>query len=514
MITTNMPSQKQKIEHRRNVFSGPDAVRDFLNPECNPPLPLVEIPKHLNPFYKDNVRIFAKLMNFLPLANVKSLPAYNMLLEKELANTLRGTKSLIENSSGNTVFSLAVIGRIFGVPKTRAIVSHEVTWGKLQLLRLFGTEITVNKEPICPDPGDKESGIYKAKQIGKHKGWFNPGQYDNTANPRAHEKWTGPQIWTQTEGNISVFCAGLGTTGTIIGTSRYLKRQSSKVMTVGVARTPNNPVPGVRTPNLLREIAFDWKQATDHIEEVGTKESFEKSVELCRAGIVAGPSSGFALQGLLQFIKKQKENGSLKKLQKRNGEIVAVFICPDSPFPYLDEYFEYLDDSHFPKIEHEELLMNKPGQKKEITDARYDFDVGTDDAYEMAYAISPKEAWLQLKESGEIPIRPGVAIVDIRTKGEFLHFHLPGSERMDAHSITDNLSKLSRKWKGKKVFLLCPMGIRTRVIAQFLREKKIEAYSIKGGTTEWSARDLPRWRPNICNIRDRAPNAPKAQIPF
>ena len=187
-----MQKDTQRIQNRLNVFSGPDAVKDFLNPDCNPPLPLVEIPKHLNLFAKDGVRVFAKLMNFLPLANVKSLPAYNMLLEKENGGGLDGITSLIENSSGNTVFSLAVIGRLFGIAKTKAIVSHEVSWGKLQMLRFFGTEVMVNEEPICPDPSDKESGIYKAKQIGEQEGWFNPGQYDNEANPRAHEQWTGP----------------------------------------------------------------------------------------------------------------------------------------------------------------------------------------------------------------------------------------------------------------------------------------------------------------------------------
>ena len=134
----------------------------------------------------------------------------------------------------------------------------------------------MNEEPICPDPNDKTSGIYLAKKIGEKKEWFNPGQYDNEANPEAHEKWTGPQIWKQTEGNISVFCAGLGTTGTILGTSKYLKSQSKKIVTVGIARKQNNPVPGVRTPNLLKQIAFDWNNYVDHVKECGTKESFEK----------------------------------------------------------------------------------------------------------------------------------------------------------------------------------------------------------------------------------------------
>jgi cysteine synthase/rhodanese-related sulfurtransferase len=501
-----MQKDTQKIQHRLNVFSGPDAVIDFLNPDCNPPLPLVEIPGHLNPYAKDGVRIFAKLMNFLPLANVKSLPAYNMLLEKEKSGGLGGINSLIENSSGNTVFSLAVIGRLFGIPKTKAIVSHEVTWGKLQMLRFFGTEILVNEEPICPDPGDKESGIYKAKQMGKKKGWFNPGQYDNEANPRAHEQWTGPQIWEQTEGKITVFCSGLGTTGTMVGTGKYLKEKSSTITRVGIARLPNNPVPGVRTPNLLREIAFDWQQATDHVEEVGTKESFTKSLALCRAGIVVGPSSGFAFQGLLQFLFKQEKQTTLDAMRNEDGEIVAVFICPDSPFPYIDEYFEYLEASHFPDIERAELLINKPGEskpkKRELETKPAEFDMEPNDAYEAAYPISPKEAWAHLKENGKLALREKVSIIDIRPYNEFIHFHLPGSERMDSHDITDNLSKLSKKWKGRKVILVCPMGIRTRMVAEFLREKGVEAYSIRGGATAWSALNLPRWRPNICNTQD------------
>lgn len=501
-----MQKDTQRIQKHLNVFSGPEAVKDFLNPDHNPPLPLVEIPKHLNPFAKDGVHIFAKLMNFLPLANVKSLPAYNMLFEKEKAGGLNDIRSLIENSSGNTVFSLAVIGRLFGISKTKAIVSHEVTWGKLQLLRFFGTEIMINEEPICPDPSDKESGIYKAKQIGEKKGWFNLGQYDNEANPRAHERWTGPQIWEQTDGKVTVFCAGLGTTGTMVGTGKYLKDKSSKIVRVGVARLPNNPVPGVRTPNLLREIAFDWKEATDYTEEVGTKESFEKSLKLCRGGIVAGPSSGFALQGLLQFLIKQKELGKFNSMRNKDGEIVAVFICPDSPFPYIDEYFEYLDASHFPNIEHEELLINKPGGKK--SEKRDDeaistsFDVDPLRAYEMAFAMTQKEAWIRLKEGSEVDLRKNVSIIDIRSYGEFIHFHLPGSERMDSREITENLSKLSKKWKGRKLFLVCPMGIRTRTVAEFLQDKGVEAYSIKGGATEWSALNLPRWRPDICNIKD------------
>ena len=88
----------------------------------------------------------------------------------------------------------------------------------------------------------------------------------------------------------------------------------------------------------------------------------------------------------------------------------------------------------------------------------------------MAYPISQKEAWMQLKESGSVALRERIAMIDIRPYNEFIHFHLPGSERMDSHDVTDNLSKLSKKWKDKKVFLVCAMGIRTRVVAEFFRE--------------------------------------------
>lgn len=489
-----------------NVFSGADAVKDFLNPDSNPYIPLVELPESLNPFAKDGVRIFAKLMQMVPLMNVKSLPALNMLLEAEADGKLKNVKSLIENSSGNTVFSLAMIARLFGIERTRAIVSHEVTWGKLQLLRLFGTEIMVNEEPICPDPGDKTSGIYKAKRIGGRKGWFNPGQYENEANPRAHEKWTGAQIWEQTDGKITVFCAGLGTTGTVFGAGGYLKKKSPDLATVGVARLPNNPVPGVRTPNLLREIAFDWKSATDFTEEIGTKESFEKSVELCRAGLVAGPSSGFALAGLLNFLSKEKETGSFDRFRNTDGEVVAVFICPDSPLPYLSEYFEYLDESHFPKIENEKLLINKPdAPKKKVLRVNErprnsSFEIEPEEAYEMIYPLSAQKTWRLLTEDKKVPVRAGVEIIDIRSRGEYLHFHLPGSKQMESYKIMEGLPKFARAWKKRKVALFCPMGVRTKIIAEALRKKGIEAYNIRGGLTEWSAKNLPRWRPDICKI--------------
>lgn len=486
-----------------NIFKGSNAIKDFLSPDKNPMIPLVELPADCNPFAKDGVQIFAKLMNMLPLANVKSLPALNMLLEAEEARELKGVHTLIENSSGNTVFSLATIARLFGIKTTKAIVSHEVTWGKLQLLRLFGTEILVNEEPICPDPNDKESGIYKAKRKGQSKGWMNPGQYDNEANPRAHTKWTAPQIWKQTEGKISVFCSGVGTTGTILGVGSYLKKKSKKVIVVGVARSPNNPVPGVRTPNLLREIAFDWQKVTDHIEEIGTKESFEESLRLCRAGLMVGPSSGFALAGLFSFLSKQKATGNLNRLKNKNGKIVAVFICPDSPLPYLNEYFEYLDESNFPSIENEQLLINKPERKKESKiqlQSFSDIEINVEDTYKALYDYPVKELWKLINKNKEVSIVDDIKLVDVRTPEEYQHAHLPCSENIDHAEVLQNVSALSKKWKGKRIITICRSGRRSMLVAESLRQNGVNAYSVQGGMIEWSRLNLPRWRPEICKV--------------
>jgi len=486
-----------------NTFQGENAIKDFLNPDKNPLIPLVELPEHCNPFAKDGVRIFAKLMNMLPLANVKSLPALNMLLEADETNKLKNVHTLIENSSGNTVLSLAIIARLFGIENTKAIVSHEVTWGKLQLLRLFGTEIIVKEEPICPDPNDKESGICEARQRGKEKGWFNPGQYDSEANPQAHYKWTAPQIWKQTEGKISVFCSGVGTTGTILGVGSYLKEKSKKITIVGVARSPNNPVPGVRTPNLLREIAFDWQKVTDHMEEIGTKESFEESLKLCRAGLMVGPSSGFALAGLISFLSKQKDIDNLDSLKNRRSEIIVVFVCPDSPLPYLNEYFEYLDESNFPMIENEQLLINKPERNKESKTPPQIFtgiEITAEDAYKTLYDYPEKKLWNLVNRKKEVLVSNGVKLLDVRTTEEYQHAHLPCSENIDHTKVLEKISSFINQWRGKKVIAICRSGRRSALVAEALQKSGIEAVSVQGGMIEWSRLNLPRWRPEICKV--------------
>lgn len=326
-----------------NVFDGPASVREFLDPARSLPTPLVELPDRLNPFRQDSVRIFGKLACLTPLLNIKYLPVWNMLLEAESSGKLKDVHTIVENSSGNTAFSLAVLSEVFGVHAVTAFVPFDIAPGKLDLLRLAGVQPELKR-----GAANEMSGIAEARNHGKEPGRFCPSQYENEANPAAYEKWFAPQIWEQTRKKLAVFAAGLGTTGTLLGCSRYFRRVSERIRIVGAMCAPNEAVPGVRSRERLKEIDLQWEPAVDAVVEVGTKESFRMSLRLCRAGLVAGPSSGFALAGLYRFLEGRKAAGALNSLRNQDdGEIISVFVCADTPLPYLDKYSTHLDPEDF-----------------------------------------------------------------------------------------------------------------------------------------------------------------------
>ncbi len=344
MIPVRAPDFLRQRENggRSGVFEGPTALRDFLNPENHPPVPMVELPVYLNPLAAEGVRVFAKLMYLLPLLTVKSLPALQMLTDAAEAGRLEGVHTIVENSSGNTVFALSVLAKLFDIGRVLAIVPWDIAPGKLDLLRIAGAEPLLRRDA----PG-QPGGIAEARAMGEQPGIFNPAQYDNESNPAVYEKWVAPEVWRQTRGRLTVFAAGLGTTGTLVGASRFLRRQSPCARTVGVMCAAGHAVPGVRTAARLAEIGFDWRGAADCVVEAETKESFKRSVDLCRAGIMAGPSAGFALAGLQKFLAMRREHGDLDRLRNADGEVVAVFLCGDTPLPYLDKYSTHLDPADF-----------------------------------------------------------------------------------------------------------------------------------------------------------------------
>ncbi|MDO8302217.1 MAG: pyridoxal-phosphate dependent enzyme [Sedimentisphaerales bacterium] len=187
----------------------------------------------------------------------------------------------------------------------------------------------------------------RAKQLGRKKGFKNLAQYENSANPAAHAKWTAEQVWQQTNHKVTVFAAGMGTTGTAVGAAACFREKPTKVSIVGALCAKGHAVPGVRSEAKLKDIRFDWKKGIHNVE-VESKESYRKSLELIRAGFMAGPSSGFAFAGLLRFLTECLSANSLaEQLRNVDGEIFAVFVAGDIPHIYLDKYPTILDPEDF-----------------------------------------------------------------------------------------------------------------------------------------------------------------------
>ncbi|QRV99658.1 cysteine synthase [Ceratobasidium sp. AG-Ba] len=324
-----------------NVFSGKNALVDYYNPDCNPPLPLVELPHH--PFVADGVRIYAKMMTALPAGNVKALPALNMLLRG------REEGSITEQTGG--LSSIALV-----IPSSRS-ASSPIYSAKINLLRFFGLELTLFGGPAQVEPADVNGGIFAALKDGHERPDYHcPGQYSNPQNSEAHERWTGPQILAQLP-DISVFAAALGTSGTMTGTGAYLKRNRPNLVNVGVFTAPRDRVPGPRPIDLIQSVDLPWGDVIDCSEHVDSHSAYKASLELCRIGLLGGPSSGLAYVGLLKYLQKQKDAGGLNKLRDARGNISCRRVyCVRFTLQYIGEYVSKLGESEFPPIHNSELL--------------------------------------------------------------------------------------------------------------------------------------------------------------
>ena len=264
------------------------------------------------------------------------------------------TKTIIEYSSGSTVISMAMIARVMhGVQDVRAFLSNKNSEAKLRLMQFFGLDITLFGGPSQPEPFDERGGIQNArcKALGSDD-VLNPNQYENDNNWQAHIRWTGPQIFNQLP-EINVLCAGMGTSGTMTGLGTYFKEAKPSVLRLGVCTAPGDRVPGPRSYALMRPVEFPWRAAVDAIEEVTSPDSYSWSLELCREGIVCGPSSGFNLKGLFQMLEKRKADGTLSELAGPDGLIHSVFLCCDLPYQYISEYFKALGPEKFHPIQNE-----------------------------------------------------------------------------------------------------------------------------------------------------------------
>jgi cysteine synthase B len=273
--------------------------------------PMVEL-KKLNP--NPNVTIYAKLEGNNPGGSVKDRAALNMVRSAlERGDIKPGTK-LIEATSGNTGIALAMIACLYGLEIELALPSSS-TRERTLTMEAFGAKVTLL------------DGIEACRDYAEEKGatgeYFLLNQFANPDCYLAHYKTTGPEIWKDTNGKITHFVSAMGTTGTIMGTSRFLKEKNSGVHIIGCQPTEGSSIPGIRRwPVEYLPKIFDPSRV-DEVRDVTQAEATQMARKLAKVeGIFAGMSSGGAAAASIKLAQELKEG-------------VIVFICCDRGDRYL-----------------------------------------------------------------------------------------------------------------------------------------------------------------------------------
>jgi cysteine synthase B len=274
-----------------------------------------------------NVTICAKAEWFNPGGSVKDRAAYSMIREGERRGALRSGKVILDATSGNTGIAYAMIGAALGY-RVKLCLPNSASPERKQILQAYGVEIVYT-------PGDEgtDGAIRRVREIyeADREKYFYPDQYGNSANPAAHYSTTAPEIWEQTGGRITHFVAGLGTSGTFVGTTRRLKELNPRIRCISM-----QPDSGFHGLEGLKHMAtaivppiYDASLADENME-VRTEDAQQTAKRLAREeGILVGVSAGGALWACLYIAKRLPKN--------ENAVIVTIF--PDSGEKYLSERF-------------------------------------------------------------------------------------------------------------------------------------------------------------------------------
>jgi cystathionine beta-synthase len=283
-------------------------------------------------------QVFAKMENLNPGYSVKDRIGVAMIEAAEREGILKPGGTIVEATSGNTGIGLAIAAAVKGY-KCIFVMTDKASVEKSRYLKALGADVVIT--PVSAKPGTPDHYVSTARRIASETpNSFYPDQYSNPANPDAHYRTTGPELWRQTEGKITHFVAGLGTGGTISGTGRYLKEKNPSIRIIGadpygsIFKTYKETGKIVEaTPYLVEGIGQEIVPANVHIKyvdeviNVTDSESFELSRQLGRTeGIFCGGSTGTNLAAALRVANDADENA------------VVVFIVCDTGEHYLTKH--------------------------------------------------------------------------------------------------------------------------------------------------------------------------------
>lgn len=284
----------------------------------------------LSSYSSENIKFYAKLEWYNPFGSVKDRAAYWMIKDAEKKGSLVKDKSIIiEPTSGNTGIALAGIAASMGY-KVEIVIPEKVSAETKRILRNLGATLHETSDDLCPRVGaGTDQSIALATAIAKPRSdiYYMPNQYENESNFLAHYESTGPEIWEQSNGQVTHFFSGCGTGGTITGTGTFLKEKNENLKVIAIQAQQNHLLQGLRNfeessmPNLFKRregIVDDWMTATNQDSFNAVKELLEKE------GLFVGPSSGSVMSCMLKYSKKIDK-----------GVIVGIFADDGRKFKSL-----------------------------------------------------------------------------------------------------------------------------------------------------------------------------------
>ena len=254
--------------------------------------------------------ILAKLEGNNPAGSVKDRPAFNMILQAEIRGDIKAGDTLIEATSGNTGIALAMVAAMRGYP-IKLIMPDNMTQERKDAMRAYGAElILVSRETGMEGARDL------AQNMAKRGEGFLLDQFSNPDNPMAHYLSTGPEIWQQTSEKVTHFVSSMGTTGTIMGTGKFLKEQNSNIQIIGVQPSEGAQIPGIRRwPTEYLPKIFDPRRV-DRIIDVAQYEAEETMHQLAKQeGIFSGVSSGGCMHAAISLA------------QTLNNATIVTIVC-------------------------------------------------------------------------------------------------------------------------------------------------------------------------------------------
>jgi cysteine synthase/rhodanese-related sulfurtransferase len=422
---------------------------------------LVRINK-VTPF--KHAQVYAKLEWYNPFGAVKDRVAANLVRDAEEHGVLVPGKKLVEATSGNTGLGLAMIGNAKGYTLETPL-SAAIPLEKRTILRFFGTKVVELDDSLCPAPGAPEGAIATARETAAKPGYILLDQYSNEANPDAHYRTTGPEIWRQTQGKVTHFIAGLGTCGTITGTGRFLKEKHGSVKVLGVYPEDGHDIPGVRSKRQLAQTKLYRPKEYDGEVEVADKEAFELCLRLNREeSIIAGPSSGMALAGAFKLIPDEPG-------------VIAVVIFPDNIFKYAS-----LVCRHFP-----DLCPPADAKATEAAPGKHDQFVES----MVENLKNPYDSVAPTALSEELASASKPLVVDVRPAGQFADVHIPGSINIPQSDLAARATELPPD-RSSPIVMVCGIGKFSKYTTLYLKSMGYRnVRSMKGGINEWVRKNQP-----------------------